>query len=101
MNENPLDKLRLAIHSTHEAAEKIAGIGAVLDGVLPQVSYQKVFPTTILVGPCAFPLGAHPLKEVYFDSAGKDAPIESSQLPCSSLLRTASTARASIRFEKA
>ena len=92
MNENPRDKLRLAIHSTHEAAEKIAGIGAVLDGVLPQDAYQKVFPATILVGPCAFPLGGHPLKEVYFDSAANDRPTESSQLPAKArerLLRTA------------
>ena len=66
--------MRLAVHSTHEAAEKIAGIGAVLDGILPQPSYNAAFPRTLLAGPYAFPSGSHPLKEVLFDSADATAP---------------------------
>lgn len=59
---------RLAVHSTHEAAEKIAGIGAVLDGILPQPDYREAFPGTVLAGPYPFPGGSHPLEEVLFDS---------------------------------
>jgi len=32
MNPSAID--RIAVHSTHEAAEKIAGIGAVIDGIM-------------------------------------------------------------------
>lgn len=60
--------LRLAVHSTHEAAEKIAGIGAVLDGILPQKAYADAFPQSLLVGPYPFPEGRSPLCETLFDS---------------------------------
>lgn len=46
---------RLALHSTHEAAEKIAGIGAVLDGILPEEQYQEAFSKSLLAGPYHFP----------------------------------------------
>ncbi|MBU0552301.1 glycosyltransferase [Myxococcota bacterium] len=55
-------RFKLAIHSTHEAAHKIAGIGAVLDGVLPTTSYQRAFERTLLVGP--YPL--NPQSEARF-----------------------------------
>ncbi len=64
--ESPVE--RLAIHATHEAAGKIAGIGAVLDGILPEERYRSVFPASLLVGAYPFPGGRHPLAEVLFDS---------------------------------
>lgn len=68
----------LALHSTHEAAEKIAGIGAVLDGILPEQGYQDRFRKTLLVGayhfPQVTPLAAANKWRVYFDSA-RELPI--------------------------
>lgn len=43
--------LDLVVHSTHEAGVKLGGIGAVLDGLLAQQSYNKSVERTILVGP--------------------------------------------------
>jgi hypothetical protein len=68
---------RLAIHSTHEAAKKIAGIGAVLDGMLPDPDYMTAFHKTILVGPWPFPEGRHPLKSLCFDSELDNSPHNS------------------------
>lgn len=39
------------IHVTHEACEKIGGIGAVLEGMITSPVYQRAVPRTILVGP--------------------------------------------------
>lgn len=39
------------IHVTHEAAEKIGGIGAVLEGLITSTVYQEAVGRTILVGP--------------------------------------------------
>ena len=39
------------IHVTHEACEKIGGIGAVLEGMITSPVYQKAVERTILVGP--------------------------------------------------
>jgi hypothetical protein len=42
-----------AAHVTHEAAEKIGGIGTVLEGILTSPVYQDRFERSILVGPFA------------------------------------------------
>ena len=39
------------VHVTHEAAEKIGGIGAVLDGMFTSGAYQKEVDRTILISP--------------------------------------------------
>lgn len=44
----PLD---LVVHSTHEAGIKLGGIGAVLDGLLPQPAYNEAVKRTVLLGP--------------------------------------------------
>lgn len=41
----------LLVHITHEAAVKVGGIGAVLDGLLGAASYQEVAGRSIVVGP--------------------------------------------------
>jgi hypothetical protein len=64
----------LAIHSTHEAAARIAGIGAVFDGILPEPRYQSAFAATLLVGPALMPIAKAPLASVYFDSAVTSQP---------------------------
>jgi hypothetical protein len=48
-------KGRIAVHSTHEAADKIGGIGTVLAGLLPEPVYQAVFERSLLVGVYHFP----------------------------------------------
>jgi hypothetical protein len=41
----------VVVHATHEAGLKVGGIGAVLDGLLGQPSYNNAVRRTILVGP--------------------------------------------------
>lgn len=41
----------IAIHITHEAVEKMGGIGAVVAGLVTSSDYQRVFERTILTGP--------------------------------------------------
>ncbi|MDY7009499.1 MAG: hypothetical protein SVV80_01955 [Planctomycetota bacterium] len=41
----------IAIHVTHEAVEKMGGIGAVVAGLVTSADYKRVFGRTILVGP--------------------------------------------------
>ena len=41
----------IAVHVTHEAVEKMGGIGAVIAGLVTSPAYQKSFTRTILVGP--------------------------------------------------
>jgi hypothetical protein len=72
-----MDQVRLALHSTHEAAEKIAGIGAVLDGILPEPDYQAFFAKSLLAGVYHFPKSGGILApenernwRTSFDSAG-------------------------------
>jgi len=43
--------MRTAVHVTHEAATKIGGIGAVLNGVCTSDAYKKFFDTTVFYGP--------------------------------------------------
>jgi hypothetical protein len=43
--------MQTAVHVTHEAIQKIGGIGAVLDGLLTSRDYLKAVPRNILVGP--------------------------------------------------
>jgi hypothetical protein len=50
--EAPMKKLT-AVHVTHEAAEKIGGIGTVLEGILTSPVYQEHVERSILVGPFA------------------------------------------------
>ncbi len=45
----------IAVHSTHEAADKIGGIGTVLQGLLPEPAYKRAFPQNLLVGVYPFP----------------------------------------------
>ncbi len=40
-----------AVHVTHEAREKMGGIGTVLEGLITSAPYQKLFSRNILVGP--------------------------------------------------
>ena len=41
----------IAVHVTHEAVEKIGGIGAVIAGLVTSEAYQSAFERTILAGP--------------------------------------------------
>lgn len=41
----------LVVHATHEAGVKVGGIGAVLDGMLREPSYNAAVQRTVLVGP--------------------------------------------------
>ncbi|MCD4699532.1 MAG: hypothetical protein K8R91_03045 [Phycisphaerae bacterium] len=41
----------IAIHVTHEAVEKMGGIGSVVAGLVTSADYQRVFGRTVLVGP--------------------------------------------------
>ncbi len=43
--------VELLVHVTHEAAVKVGGIGAVLDGLLGAKSYQETVGRSIVVGP--------------------------------------------------
>jgi hypothetical protein len=59
------------IHSTHEAVQKVGGIGTVLDGLLTSSVYQKAVQRSILVGPLTHPREAMALAnqgEVLFSS---------------------------------
>lgn len=41
----------VAIHVTHEAIQKIGGIGAVLEGLIPSGCHKRTFPKTLLYTP--------------------------------------------------
>jgi glycosyltransferase involved in cell wall biosynthesis len=41
----------IAVHVTHEAVEKMGGIGAVIDGLVTSRCYRDAFERTILIGP--------------------------------------------------
>ncbi len=43
--------MRIAIHITHEAVQKIGGIGSVINGVCTADNYRKFFDKTLLYGP--------------------------------------------------
>lgn len=43
--------MKIAVHVTHEAIQKIGGIGTVLHGLLTTEKYKKLFPTTLLYSP--------------------------------------------------
>ncbi|MBI2301879.1 MAG: hypothetical protein HYU66_23495 [Armatimonadetes bacterium] len=69
---------RIAVHSSHEAAAKLGGIGTVLQGLLGQAAYQAAFPHTLLAGVYHFPAAGSVIDdekvrlslgwEVHFDS---------------------------------
>jgi hypothetical protein len=46
-----INTLSLLVHATHEAAVKVGGIGAVLDGMLGADAYNHHVKRTVLVGP--------------------------------------------------
>ena len=48
-------------HITHEAVEKVGGIGAVLQGLLTSRAYREAVERSILVGPLFDPTAAQPL----------------------------------------
>lgn len=59
-----------AVHSTHEAAAPLGGIGTVLRGLLPEPNYRARFGRSVLVG--GHPLaGRPPLPVVHVDTAGE------------------------------
>ena len=43
------------VHVTHEAVQKMGGIGTVLEGLLTAKAYQKAVRRSILVGPLLSP----------------------------------------------
>ena len=47
-------------HVTHEAVEKIGGIGTVLEGLITSPFYQKAVGRSILVGPCSVHMEVDP-----------------------------------------
>ena len=62
------------IHITHEAREKMGGIGAVLEGLLTTRAYQGAVGRTILVGTSDIPLGqpSEHIQTVYYQSGGPE-----------------------------
>ena len=58
------------VHVTHEAREKMGGIGAVLEGLLTTRAYQTVINRTILLGCAALPTDEPPdlLEEVLYQT---------------------------------
>ena len=46
----------IVVHVTHEAVEKVGGIGAVLSGLMTAEAYGASVSRTVLVGPLLFPL---------------------------------------------
>jgi len=69
------------IHVTHEAHEKMGGIGAVLEGLLTTRAYQSVVDRTILVGSADIPLAKPPenLQAVHYETGrteSETAPLE-------------------------
>ncbi|HOJ56919.1 MAG TPA: hypothetical protein PLI64_20470, partial [Phycisphaerae bacterium] len=63
--------MRTIAHVTHEAVQKVGGIGAVLQGLLTSKAYQAVDQRTILIGPL-FPVDGEgrlgPYGEVLYSS---------------------------------
>jgi len=51
-------------HVTHEAVEKLGGIGAVLEGLMTSPEYQKQVGRSILIGPCQTHVAADPAKRL-------------------------------------
>jgi len=66
------------VHITHEAQDKMGGIGAVLEGLLTTRAYQGMVDRTVLVGTAEVPLRRPPqeLQAVYYETGGwpTDAP---------------------------
>ncbi len=57
------DSFTLA-HVTHEAVEKLGGIGTVLEGLITSPVYQKHVKRSILVGPCQTHVAVDPAKRL-------------------------------------
>ncbi len=55
-----LDARRI-VHVTHEAVQKVGGIGAVLQGLITSSAYAAAIDRTILLGPLPDPHGSEPL----------------------------------------
>ncbi len=49
------DAMRIAVHVTHEAVQKIGGIGSVIAGLCTEETYKSFFDTTVLYGPLFSP----------------------------------------------
>jgi glycosyltransferase involved in cell wall biosynthesis len=60
------------VHITHEAREKMGGIGAVLEGLLTTRAYQSAVDRTILVGAGQLPLKQTPedIQDVLYETGG-------------------------------
>jgi glycosyltransferase involved in cell wall biosynthesis len=62
------------VHITHEAHEKMGGIGAVLEGLLTTRAYQNAVDRTILLGAGQLPLKQPPddLQDVLYETGGEN-----------------------------
>ena len=49
------------VHVTHEAVQKVGGIGAVLQGLITSSVYAGAIDRTILLGPLPDPYSSEPL----------------------------------------
>ena len=49
------------VHVTHEAVQKVGGIGAVLQGLITSSAYAEAIDRTILLGPLPDPRSSEPL----------------------------------------
>ncbi|HUS45091.1 MAG TPA: hypothetical protein VM219_03560 [Phycisphaerae bacterium] len=71
------------IHITHEAREKMGGIGAVLEGLLTARAYQAAAERTILLGNAEIPLSDPPADlETVLYQTGDALPRQASVNPC-------------------
>jgi len=63
------------IHITHEAREKVGGIGAVLEGLLTARAYQEAVERTILIGNAELPLARLPqtIEDVFYETGSARA----------------------------
>ncbi len=61
--------MSIAVHVTHEAVQKIGGIGAVISGLLTAPSYRKFFAHSLLYGPLFSTDGT------FFSRLGKDGVV--------------------------
>jgi glycosyltransferase involved in cell wall biosynthesis len=68
------------IHLTHEACQKMGGIGAVLEGLLTSRSYQAAVDRTILIGTADLPCRAPP-DDLHTILYGPDSPASADLAP--------------------
>jgi len=71
------------VHITHEAHEKMGGIGAVLEGLLTTRAYQNAVDRTILVGNASLPLGqpSDTIQTVLYETGAAESPPSAAESP--------------------